>query len=137
MGFPRGMALSADRTRLYVLHFLTRSPNPDAHVTELDVSIYEDPGECFSARTIPPCQADYGANPPLEALSEQAALYRALFEAFDRPSVTSITTWGIADDHTWLNFFPVTRTNYPLLFDAAGDPKWAFWAVVDGDLELP
>jgi endo-1,4-beta-xylanase len=107
------------------------------HVTELDVSIYQDPGECFSARTIPPCQADYGANPPLDALSAQAALYRALFEAFDRPSVTSITTWGIADDHTWLNFFPVARTNYPLLFDTAGDPKWAFWAIVDSELELP
>ena len=34
------------------------------HVTELDVSIYADPGNCFSLRTIPPCMADYGANPP-------------------------------------------------------------------------
>lgn len=35
---PRGMALSADRTKLYVLHFLTRSPNNDAHVTEIDTA---------------------------------------------------------------------------------------------------
>src|SRR5262245_12503328 len=35
---PRGMALSADRTRLYVLHFLTRAPNADAHVTEIDTT---------------------------------------------------------------------------------------------------
>lgn len=34
---PRGMALSSDRSRLYVLHFLTRWPNNDAHVTEIDV----------------------------------------------------------------------------------------------------
>lgn len=33
---PRSMALSADRSRLYVAHFLTRSPNNDAHVTEID-----------------------------------------------------------------------------------------------------
>ena len=32
---PRGMALSSDRSRLYVAHFLTRFPNNDAHVTEI------------------------------------------------------------------------------------------------------
>jgi endo-1,4-beta-xylanase len=107
------------------------------HVTELDVSIYQDPGSCFSARTIPPCSADYGANPPQSALSQQATLYRQLFAAFNRPSVTSITTWGIADNHTWLNSFPVNRTNRPLLFDTNRDPKWAFWAVVDPTIAVP
>ncbi len=107
------------------------------HVTELDVSIYQDPGNCFSTRTIPPCVADYGANPPQSALSQQATLYRALFNAFNRPSVTSVTTWGIADNHTWLNSFPVTRTNRPLLFDTVRNPKWAFWAVVDPALAIP
>jgi endo-1,4-beta-xylanase len=107
------------------------------HVTELDVSIYNDPGECFSQQTIPPCRADYGATPPQSALSQQATLYRALFNAFDRESVTSITTWGIADNHTWLNTFPVTRTNRPLLFDTSRLPKWAFWAVVDPTISIP
>jgi endo-1,4-beta-xylanase len=107
------------------------------HVTELDVSIYADPGNCFSQRSIPPCAADYGANPPQSVLSQQALLYRALFNAFNRPSVTSITLWGIADNHTWLNFFPVARTNRPLLFDTAGNPKWAFWTVVDPAITPP
>ena len=107
------------------------------HVTELDVSIYADPGNCFSQRSIPPCMADYGASPPQSVLSDQARLYRALFNAFNRPSVTSVTTWGVADNHTWLNSFPVTRTNRPLLFDTAGDPKWAFWAVVDPNIAIP
>ena len=53
-------------------------------------------------------------------LSQQATLYRALFKAFNRPSVTSVSLWGIADNHTWLNTFPVTRTNRPLLFDTEG-----------------
>jgi endo-1,4-beta-xylanase len=107
------------------------------HVTELDVSIYADPGDCYSARTIPPCLADYGASPPQSVLSQQALLYRALFSAFNRPSVTSVSLWGIADDHTWLNGFPVARTNRPLLFDTAGNPKWAFWTVVDLGIEVP
>jgi endo-1,4-beta-xylanase len=107
------------------------------HVTELDVSIYQDPGDCFSTRTIPPCLADLGANPPQSVLSAQALLYRALFNAFNRPSVTSITLWGLADNHTWLNSFPVARTNRPLLFDVAGNPKWAFWTVADPAVTVP
>jgi endo-1,4-beta-xylanase len=107
------------------------------HVTELDVSIYADPGDCFSQRTIPPCAADVGTTAPQTLLSQQALKYRALFEAFDRPSVTSVTFWGVADDHTWLNGFPVNRTNHPLLFDRAGNPKWAFWAVVNPTLAVP
>ncbi len=107
------------------------------HVTELDVSIYMDPGNCFSQRQIPPCSTDYGANPPQSALSEQATLYRALFTAFARPSVTSVTTWGIADNHTWLNSWPVTRVNRPLLFDTNRNPKWAFWTVVDPAIVVP
>jgi endo-1,4-beta-xylanase len=107
------------------------------HVTELDVSIYQDPGDCFSVRAIPPCLADLGANPPQSVLSAQALLYRALFQAFNRPSVTSVSLWGLSDDHTWLNTFPVTRTNRPLLFDTAGNPKWAFWAVADPSINVP
>jgi endo-1,4-beta-xylanase len=107
------------------------------HVTELDVSIYMDPGTCYSQRTIPPCLADYGASPPDSVLNDQARLYRALYNAFNRPSVTSITSWGIADNHTWLNSFPVTRTNRPLLFDTARDPKAAFWAVADPNFVIP
>ncbi len=61
------------------------------HVTELDVSIYADPGECYSVRTIPPCLASYGASPPQQVLSDQVLPYRALFNAFNRPSVQSVT----------------------------------------------
>jgi len=107
------------------------------HVTELDVSIYADPGTCFSQRAIPPCLADVGASPPQALLSQQALTYRALFNAFDRSSVTSVTFWGIADNHTWLNSFPVNRMNHPLLFDRSGNPKWAFWTVVDPGQAVP
>jgi endo-1,4-beta-xylanase len=107
------------------------------HVTELDVSVYADPGSCFSQRTIPPCLADVGATLPQAQNSQQALTYRALFNAFNRPSVTSVTLWGLADNHTWLNSFPVNRTNHPLLFDVLGNPKWAFWTVVDPAQPVP
>jgi endo-1,4-beta-xylanase len=107
------------------------------HVTELDVSIYADPGECFAQRTIPPCLASVGTTPSQTLLSQQALKYRALFAAFDRPSVQSVTFWGVADNQTWLNSFPVNRINHPLLFDRQGNPKWAFWAVVDPSMPVP
>jgi DNA-binding beta-propeller fold protein YncE len=49
---PRGMALSADRSRLYVLHFLTRSPNNDAHVTEINTSV--SPPQIVRVLAVPP-----------------------------------------------------------------------------------
>ena len=36
---PRNMVLSADGTRLYVAHFLTREPSSTAHVSEIDTTL--------------------------------------------------------------------------------------------------
>jgi endo-1,4-beta-xylanase len=107
-----------------------------SHVTELDVSIYVDPGSCFgSARA--GCQPDYADAPPPELFSEQARLYRDLFAEFVRhPSLKSVTTWGLTDADSWLNNFPVTRTNRPLLFDHEGRPKPAFWAVAEPNFPI-
>ncbi|MGQ3093486.1 MAG: endo-1,4-beta-xylanase [Roseateles sp.] len=102
------------------------------HVTELDVSLYNDPGSCFASKT--GCAADITGDPALlaAALKAQALQYRALFKVFKQhPSLQSVTTWGIADDHTWLSTFPVTRGNRPLLFDRAGAPKPAVRAITD------
>jgi endo-1,4-beta-xylanase len=100
------------------------------HVTELDVSVYADPGSC-SGPERKGCMPDFGKNVPAAALAQQATLYGQLFEVFQRHrSVKSVTTWGISDAHTWLRRFPVTRNNLPLLFDEKGAPKAAFRAVV-------
>jgi endo-1,4-beta-xylanase len=48
-----------------------------------------------------------------------------------------VTLWGLADNHTWLNGWPVTRVNRPLLFDTSLNPKWAFWTVVDPAQPVP
>lgn len=102
------------------------------HVTELDVSIYNDPGSCFSNPAT--CAADITGDPVqlAAALKAQALQYRALFNVFKQhPSLQSVTTWGIADNSTWLSGFPVSRGNRPLLFDTAGAPKPAARAITD------
>lgn len=104
------------------------------HITELDVSLYDrDAGSCHSN---PPlgCQSSMrvGSVQYKEAIRQQALQYRAMYNLFaQRESVTSVTTWGVCDKSTWLATWPTQRTNHPLLFDASGKPKSAFWAVVD------
>lgn len=92
-------------------------------VTELDVSVF--PG---GDRSSP-------AQPPPGGMDLQAERYRDLFRVFreeaDGGRLSGVTFWGIADDHTWLDDFPVKgRKDWPLLFDAAHRPKKAFQAVV-------
>ncbi|MEO6277916.1 MAG: endo-1,4-beta-xylanase [Roseateles sp.] len=102
------------------------------HVTELDISLYNDPGSCFASKT--GCAADITGDATLlsAALKAQALQYRALFNVFKQhPSLQSVTTWGIADNSTWLSGFPTTRGNRPLLFDVAGQAKPAARAITD------
>lgn len=102
------------------------------HVTELDVSLYNDPGSCFVNKT--GCAADVTGDATLlaAALKAQALQYRALFNVFKQhASLQSVTTWGIADNSSWLSTFPIARGNRPLLFDTAGAPKPAARAITD------
>ncbi|GMK45430.1 hypothetical protein PghCCS26_25580 [Paenibacillus glycanilyticus] len=94
----------------------------DNQITELDMSVYN-----WNDRT------DYGAAVPEDILQKQAQRYRELFEALKSNAglVSAVVFWGIADDHTWLSTFPVTRTEAPLLFDKQLHAKPAFWAIVD------
>ncbi len=104
-------------------------------VTELDVNVYDDPQSCVTSGV--GCIANYGTFVPDAVEYRQARLYRALYAAFKRPSVQSVTTWGLTDGHTWYNDPTFGRTNFPLLFDANANPKWAFWAVVDPNIAIP
>lgn len=106
------------------------------HVTELDVSIYgSDPVSCFDT---PPtgCAPSLteGTTAYWSSIRAQALQYRAMYDLFaSQSSVKSVTTWGVADNHTWLTTYPVNRMNHPLMFDTAGKPKSAFWAVVNAN----
>jgi endo-1,4-beta-xylanase len=93
----------------------------EQHVTELDMNIYTNDLD------------DYGNDIPLEVLIEQGYRYRDIFEVFRRHTdqLKTVTLWGLADDRSWLNTSPVTRTNAPLLFDRRLQAKYAYWGVVD------
>jgi endo-1,4-beta-xylanase len=72
--------------------------------------------------------------PTADLIEKQAAYYRGCFKIFReyKEHIDSVTLWGVADDETWLDHFPVRgRKNWPLLFDEGHNPKEAFWRVVD------
>jgi endo-1,4-beta-xylanase len=78
------------------------------HVTEMDISMYK-----HEDTRMPPA--------PLtdEFFAKQGQLYVDLFRVFREYSdvMDNVTTWGAADDYTWLSGFPVQgRPNYPLMF---------------------
>ena len=104
-------------------------PGLDQQITELDMSIY-NAGDTIS---------NYGNNVPPSALAEQGWLYKNYFDAFRRlhGKISAVTMWGMADDDTWLDSFPVTRTDYPLPFDMGLQAKPAYWGVIDDPKMLP
>ncbi len=105
------------------------------HITELDVSFYQDPGSCYETGTN--CQADLGPTPPADLLADQARLLRDIFnQLVTKPSVESVTFWGVRDGDSWLNTNPAERYNYPLLFNREGEPKPAFHAITDPSYQI-
>jgi len=65
-----------------------------------------------------------------KALTKQ---YASLFAVYmkHRAVMSRVTFWGVTDADSWKNNWPAFgRTNYPLLFDRAGQPKPAFDAVI-------
>jgi len=106
------------------------------HITEMDVNFYQDPGSCWETETN--CDPDYGSTPPTEKLAAQAQLLKDVFDGLEtRPTVESLTFWGVRDNDSWLNYSPIERSNYPLLFDRDGDPKPVFHAITDPDYIIP
>ncbi len=98
-------------------------PGLDQQITEMDMSVY-NAGDTTS---------NYGNNIPPSVLAEQGWLYAKYFDALRELSgkLSAITFWGFADDDTWLDGFPVARTDYPLPFDMGLQAKPAYWGIVD------
>jgi len=79
-------------------------------------------------------------NPYTEGLPEDVQKqfddrYLEFFKLFlkHHDKISRVTLWGIADQHSWKNNWPVRgRTDYPLLFDRDLQPK----AVVAKIMEL-
>ncbi|HEX8711527.1 MAG TPA: endo-1,4-beta-xylanase [Terracidiphilus sp.] len=114
-------SLQAMQNSIDTIHSLF--PQLDQQITELDVSVYKA-GDTKS---------NYGSNIPPAVLAEQGWLYKDYFDLFrhEKHTLTEVTFWGFADDDTWLDSFPVSRTDYPLPFDLNLQAKPAYWGVVD------
>ncbi len=98
-----------------------KSAGVKLQITELDVSIYTSDSET---------EKDYTSG----AAQQQTQAYVRYFKEFRafKDDVTGVTFWGLADDHTWLDNFPVQgRKNYPLLFDTNLYPKPAYFEIID------
>jgi len=92
-------------------------------ITELDLSMF-----LFDDKTTEFKQ------PSDEMVWLQQDRYEGIFKIFRdyRDIITGVTFWGVADDHTWLDDFPVkSRKDWPLLFDTQHNPKKAFASVVN------
>jgi endo-1,4-beta-xylanase len=98
-------------------------------ITELDISIYP-PGQTNLHSPQPG-----GSDPYTSTIQqEQAEQYRNVFSVLRKYKgiINGVTFWNVTDKHTWLDHYPVPgRKNYPLLFDTAGQPKKAWWEVVN------
>lgn len=70
---------------------------------------------------------------PAEVDQALADRYKELFEIFysKKDKIDRVTFWGIADDMSWKNGYPIPgRTNYPLVWDRARKPKKALEAIM-------
>lgn len=107
--------------------------------TELDITVLPRPNNYLGAEISKvfaeaPELDPYRAGFPPEKQAELAKRYADIFRIFAKyPStVTRVTIWGISDSTSWLNNWPIRgRTEYPLLFDRAGQPKPACDAVIE------
>jgi len=101
-------------------------PHLHQQVTELDLSVYKA-GDNTS---------NYGANGgavPQSLITQQGYVYRDYFAVFRllKGKLDAVTFWGMADDNTWLDSFPINRLDLPLPFDTRLQAKPAYWGIVD------
>eukprot|EP01134_Creolimax_fragrantissima_P001698 CFRG1698T1 len=113
----------------------------DVMVTEIDVSVNPEGWSCCRALELDSLPLDFqkGVNPYPDGLPDKisielAAHYRKFFQMLMRQKdkISAIYFWGLSDDHTWYNFWPIKgRTDYPLLFGKNHEPKLAYYSVID------
>jgi len=98
----------------------------EIHITELDITIYEDRTQSFSTISN-------------ELLNEQGHRVKDLFAIIDKykEHVTSVTFWGLTDEQSWLRSYFVQRNDWPLPFDEEQKAKPFYWGMVDPEKLTP
>jgi endo-1,4-beta-xylanase len=93
----------------------------EIQITEFDVSVYPSDSDP---------QSDYSAD-LAQKQSIACGRYFTIFRSY-KNIITNITFWGLADNYSWLDNFPVPgRKNYPFLFDGNYNPKQAYFTVIN------
>jgi endo-1,4-beta-xylanase len=108
-------------------------------VTELDVDVLPSRWHRIDADVGRSEGGEAALNPypeglPAEKQQALARRYAGLFRVYlaHAGALTRVTFWGLSDADSWLDDFPIRgRTNHPLLFDRARNPKPAHQAVID------
>lgn len=100
--------------------------NLEVKISELDVNIYSK--DDHATKT---WQPEMEFTPELQ--QKLAARYAEIFKVLREKgaALTQVTLWGISDDRTWLNTWPLSRRNDPLLLDRNHQPKAAFKAILE------
>jgi len=111
----------------------------DVMVTELDVDVLPSAMDYMGADISERAELREELNPYEDGLPDDVQerltqRYRDLFNVYldHKNVITRVTFWGVTDGDSWKNNWPVRgRTNYPLVFDREGQPKPAFYAIMD------
>nr|AUJ59073.1 Xyn10 [bacterium enrichment culture] len=108
------------------------------HFTELDIDVlplvWDLPVAEISTRFEYRPERDPFKNGLSKEMNDKlSARYEDLFKLFikHKDKIDRVTLWGVSDDATWLNDFPIKgRTSYPLLFDRKHQPKDAYYRLL-------
>lgn len=95
-------------------------------LTELDLSVFEFHDHRTDVSFL---------TPELNELQE--CRYEQIFNLLReyKDEIDSVTFWGVADDDSWLDNFPVKgRKNWPLVFDTNAIPKSAYYKITKFDI---
>jgi endo-1,4-beta-xylanase len=103
-------------------------------ITEFDISVLVNPYDLDGAdisRTFEntPATNPYTAGLPEDVAIKLAQRYEDIFKIFlkHQDKISRVTFWGVNDDQSWLNNWPIKgRTNYPLFFDRNSKPKLVY-----------
>ncbi|MBC6608721.1 endo-1,4-beta-xylanase [Hymenobacter sp. BT188] len=106
--------------------------------TELDIDVLPNPSRRQGADIAETFATDakynvYTTGLPDSVQQQLTKRYADLFALFrkHRNVIDRITLWGVTDNDSWLNDWPIKgRTSYPLLFDRSYQPKPALQAVL-------
>lgn len=103
----------------------------DVHITEMDITVLPNPSRNMGAEISNSYEYRQKMDPYTEGLPDSVSIalnerYLEFFEIFlkHQDKIKRVTTWGICDQDSWKNNWPVRgRTNYPLLFDRSYQAK--------------